>query len=194
MTVNDVDLVMQHTAANPGFIVQPSVADSRVTFQHFVNPDLLTAHIAPHNSDARQSHSDDWPPPLIFDVAYGCAALKTWGVPTFMDFARTHTKNIYYNDEDNNGDENGDGGGGPSGGGHGKSRFQQIFDRNARAARRAKNSGQQANSTADSEAPDIADMVLSLWMHNARKVQPQVDAMKARRAQEKVEMWLDSAE
>jgi hypothetical protein len=29
----------------------------------------------------------EWPPPLIFDVAYGCAALKTWRVAAFVDFA-----------------------------------------------------------------------------------------------------------
>ena len=195
MTVNDVGLVMQPNADHLGFIMHPSVADSRLTFQHFANRDPVTALVAPHNSDARRSDSDDWPPPLIFDVAYGCAALNTWGVPTFMDFARTRTRHIYYNDGDNNGDENGDGGGGGSSDvGQGGRRSQRIIDRNARAAKRAKVSSQQASSTADSEAPDIADMVLSLWMHNARKVQRKVDATKAGRTREKVETWLDSAE
>jgi hypothetical protein len=195
MTVNDVDLVIQPNAANLGFIMQPSVAHSRLTFQHFSNRDPIIALVAPHNSDARRSDSGDWPPPLIFDVAYGCAALNTWGVPAFMDFARTRTRDIYYNDGDNNGDENGDsGGGGPSGDGQGGRRSQQKIDRDARDAKRAKYRGQQGNSTAESEAPDIADMVMSLWMHNARKVQRQVHAMKAHRAREKVGMWLASAE
>jgi hypothetical protein len=88
-----------------------------------------------------------------------------------MDFARTCTRHIYYN-----------------------RRSQRIIDRDARAAKRAKVSGQQASSTADSEAPDIADMVLSLWMHNASKVQRQVHAMKAGRTREKVGKWLASAE
>jgi hypothetical protein len=192
MTVNDVDLVIQPNAANLGFVMQPSVANSRLTFQHFADREVVTALVAPHNSDARRSESDDWPPPLIFDVAYGCAALKTWGVLAFMDFARTHTRHIYYNDVDNNGDKNRDsGGGGPSGDGQGGRRSQQKIDCDARAPKRAKYRGQQA---AESEAPDIADMVMSLWMHNARKVQRQVHAMKAHRAQEKVGMWLASAE
>ena len=62
------------------------------------------------------------------------------------------------------------------------------------AAKWAKDSGLQASSTADLEAPNIADMVLSLWMHNVRKVQHQADAMKAGRTQENVGMWLDSVE
>ena len=178
MTPNDVDLVIQPSAADVGFITQPSVAGSRLTFQHFANSDPLTALVAPHNSDARQSNSDDWPPPLIFDVAYGCAALNTWGAPIFMDFARTRTRHVYY--------DNGEDG-----------RYsKQKIDRDARAARRAakwaKDSGQQAGSTADSEAPDIADIVLSLWMHNARKVQRQVQTMKADKTREKVGKWLNS--
>ena len=105
MTVNDVDLVMQPNATKMGFIMQPSVANNHLMFHHIVNHDVITALVAPHNSDARRSDSDDWPPPpLIFDVTYGCAALKTWGVHTFMDFTQKCTRHIYYNDGDNNGD------------------------------------------------------------------------------------------
>ena len=67
MTVNDVDLIIQPInpkAATLGSIRQPSVADRRLTCQHFNNRDLdiNTAKVAPHNSDARVSDSDDWPP------------------------------------------------------------------------------------------------------------------------------------
>ena len=199
MTVNDVDLVLQPAAHNVGFIVDPSVANRRLTFQHFDIHDSATALLAPHNSDARLSDSDEWPPALIFDVAYGCAALRTWGEPTFIEDARTHTKHLYYDNGDNNGNKNGDSrGAGPSGDGQGGRHSRQKIDRDARAARRAaeraKDSGHQAGSTADSEAPDIADIVLSFWMHNAGKVQHQVRAMKADRTQEKVGKWLNSVE
>ena len=86
MTVNDVDLVTQPTADRLGFVIQPSLTSSRLTFQHFNNRDIATTLLAPHNSDARQSNSNEWPPPLLFDVAYGSAALKTWGVPLFVNF------------------------------------------------------------------------------------------------------------
>jgi hypothetical protein len=82
MDVTDVDLVMQPNADRLGFVTHPSEADSRITFQHFNTQDPVM-FMAPHNSDARQSDSNEWPPPLIFDVAYGCAALKTWGLPAF---------------------------------------------------------------------------------------------------------------
>ena len=101
MTVNDVDLVMQPTAQQVGFITQPSGSRKRTTFQHFNNNDLVDV-VAPHNSDARSS-SAEWPPPLIFDAAYGCAAFRTWGIPVFIDFARTQTRIIYYNNDDGSG-------------------------------------------------------------------------------------------
>jgi hypothetical protein len=95
MSVNDVALVMQPNAEHLGFNPPPAV--SRLTFQHFNTPDVVTTLVAPHNSDARQRvDQDDWPPPLLFDVAYGCAALKTWGVPQFMNLARQRTRDIYY--------------------------------------------------------------------------------------------------
>ena len=190
MAPTDVDLVTQPLA--PGFTTPPSQANRRLTFQHFVSDRIIT-HIAPHNSDARVSDSDDWPPPLLFDVAYGDAALYTWGLDEFVDFAREQTRPIYYDAEDENGDENGGGGGGRTK----MDRKKQVLDREQRRALKREqyeNVGQQGRSRADSDAPDGYDMILALWMHNTRKVKPQVRAMKASRTQEKVEAWRDSIE
>jgi len=131
-----------------------------------------------------------------FDLrhSYGCAALKTWGLPGFINFARGHTRDIYYNNGDNGGDENGDTGDG--GGDDGRNRGnrkpdddKQMRDHDAqgREARR--------QTTPQSQAPDFADMVLALWMHlNARESQRQAHAMKADGTRDKVQTWLDSAE
>jgi hypothetical protein len=198
MTVNDVKLVRQQTADHLNFTVQPSDAVRRLTLQHFDNRDIATTALAPHNSDAKLSDSDDWPPPLIFDVAYGCAALKTWGVSSFINFARAHTRDIYYNDADHDDDENGDGSssssGRPTDDVSGGSRHdQQAHERKARAARRqeekSRTVGRQASNT-----PDFADMILALWMRNARKGQCQAHTTKVDRTREKVRTWLDSAE
>jgi len=157
-----------------------------------------------HNSDARQSESDEWPPPLIFDVAYGCVAFKAWGVPAFIHFAQGCIRDIYYNHGDGNDGENGDdddgGGGGRNGGNQGyvgqsEKRVQQVRDRDAQVARReVRNVGRQASHGADPHAPDFADMIMGLWMLNARKGQRQARAMKADRTQEKVRTWLETTE
>ena len=224
MTVNDVDLVVQPSAAQVGFVTQPSTAVKRLTLQHFNTRDPLVQTMIPHNSDARQSVGDEWPPPLIFDVAYGCAALKTWGVTAFIVLARSHTRDIYYDNGGNSDDEGGRGGGGGGRGGRGRrggrgsrgghgshgrgghrgrgrgdrkpdnGRSQQDYDRDARAANRQTKFGRQANDIARSQSPDFADMIFGLWMHNARKSQQKAHAMKAERTQENVQMWLESVE
>jgi len=186
MTVNDVGLTMQPSANHVGFVIQPSDATRRLTFQHFSDiRDPATEILAPHNSDARQSDSNEWPPPLIFDVAYGCAALKTWGVPLFRKFARGETRDIYYNNGNSGDEENG--GGGESGDLGEAKRIQQAREREPEKRRL----GQQAS---DSTGPDFADMVLALWMYNARKGRHRADAVKVDRTQEKVQTWLDSVE
>lgn len=202
MTVNDVDLVMQHSAPQVGFVTQPSIADKRLTFQHFNTHDLVVQMIAPHNSDARRSVGDEWPPPLIFDVAYGCAALKTWGVAAFIVLARNHTQDIYYNNRHNDDDHGrgisrGRGGHGGHGRGDGKpdnGHSQQKRDRDARAANRQAKFGRQASDITRSQSPDFAEIILGLWMQNARKSQDIARAMKADRTWEKVQTWLESVE
>ena len=199
LSVGDVGVVLQPTMTH---VTHPSNSNKRLTFQHFKNVGHLANFIAPHNSDARILDNEEWPPSLIFDAAYGCAALKAWGVPAFINYARAQTRNIYYYHEDynNNGNgPNGNGGqdrGGPSRGGdrHGKpddsqseKHRQQVQDREEQAARRRNRSAGQE--------PDIADIVLALWTQRARKGQHQVRAIEADRTwQEKVERWLESAE
>ncbi|KAF8737659.1 hypothetical protein AX14_012536 [Amanita brunnescens Koide BX004] len=183
MSVNDVALVMQPSAEYLGF--NPSLAVSRLTFQHFNAPDVVTAIVAPHNSDARQRvDHDDWPPPFLFDVAYGCAALNTWGVPQFVNLARQRTRHIYYDDDNDDGEPHVDVSGVD------QKRRQQQLDRQAQFARRE--GKKQETQAADSQIPDVADIILGLWMHNARKRQRQARAMKAEKTQEKVRTWLDS--
>ena len=105
----------------------------------------------------------------------------------FIVFAQTHTHDIYY-----------DNGGNGRGGGRGvrddnDGRSQQERDRDARAARRTK-FGRQASDIPRSQSPNFADMILGLWMQNARKTQHKARAMKTDRTREKVQSWLKSAE
>ena len=212
MSVDDVDVVMQPNAQHLGF--NPALATSRLTLQHFNALDVATALVAPHNSDARQRlDHHDWPPPLLFNISYGCAALRTWGVPQFVQFAQQHTKHIDYEEDSDNDCEMGDGGGdsgdgsdgggngGSSGGGGsdggnggdgggGKPDVQPMSACALRAAARVKR--RQKMQAVDSQAPDFADMILVLWMRNARKGQGQAHEAKAGKTQKKVQAWLDS--
>ncbi|KIL55822.1 hypothetical protein M378DRAFT_90221, partial [Amanita muscaria Koide BX008] len=185
MSVNDVALVMQPIEPNAKHL---GFAVSRLTLQHFNAPDAVTTYVAPHNSDARQLvDHDDWPPPLLFDIAYGCAALNTWGVPQFVNLARQRTRDIYYHNDSGDGEPDVDVSGVD------QKCYQQRLDSDARAARREQKKKQASNTkAADSQTPDFADIILGLWMHNARQGQRQARVMKAEKTREKVRTWLDS--
>jgi len=202
MTVNDVDLVMQPTANLVGFAVQPSVANIRLTFQHFNTNDPVVAIVAPHNSDARVLDSDEWPPPIIFDVAYGCAAIKAWGVSDFVQFAQECTRHIYYDLDDEDEHDNDAGGGGDTGDGGGGDqngsgerpglRWSKRIRNQAARQEKARIVGRLARDTEDGQAGDVADMIMGLWVQNAKKCPRQEHAMTVDRTQEKVQTWLKS--
>ena len=166
----------------------PPPEQKRLTFQHFNTRDLAVTALAPHNCDARLSDNNDWPPDVIFDAAYGIAALKTWGTKTFLEFIWNSTWDMYHNSEDASGDENDRGDDTNEG-----NRVQRLpedgqsehaeFTAN-RAKKRKGN--QQANA-------DYHDMLLGIWKLNARDGQRKAQAVKAERNKEKVQTWLDSA-
>jgi len=136
----------------------------------------------PHNAVARQSHNNDQlPPRFLFDVAYGCAALKTWGAREFVQFSEEQAKEFYYNnmDYDDDGDDNYDDGARVK-----KSVRLQKADRHSRTETPA--TGQ--TKAGESQTFDVLDMVVGLWMHNARKDVRRTRMMKER-TRESVQNW-----
>jgi hypothetical protein len=124
MSVNDMNLVMQ-----------PSFAVSCLTLQHFNAPDAVTTLMAPHNLDVRQCvDHDDWPPPLLFNVAWLCCPQNG---PQFMNLAQQHTRDIYYHNDDENGDGGDSGDGEPDVDvlGVDQKHYQQRLDSDVWAAR-----------------------------------------------------------
>ncbi|KAK2464730.1 hypothetical protein APHAL10511_003306 [Amanita phalloides] len=164
------------------FGVHPSLATSRLTFHNFNCSDYMVQHIVPHNSVAVQSNND-WPPPILFDVAYGCAALKTWGVREFVQFAEEKTKEFYYrdgddgesdDDDDDDGDDDDD----------------DDDDSDDGHCRRNKTVRATLEKAGDSEAVDVLDVVVGLWGHNARKDMRRARMAEEERTRESVQKWL----
>ena len=165
MNVDDVPLVMQPqwVLDHLQFGVHPSVANSRLTFHNFNCSDYLVQYIVPHNSVAMQSDNDR-PPRFLFDVAYGCAALKTWGVREFVQFAEEKTKEFYYHDDDDDDNDDSDNGHSVRGAG-GRARVRR--NKTVRADRHSWT--ETPEKAKDSEVVDVLDVVAGLWVHNARK-------------------------
>ncbi|EDR14543.1 uncharacterized protein LACBIDRAFT_321675 [Laccaria bicolor S238N-H82] len=157
MNVDDVPLAMQHPVVLDGlhYAVHPSVANSRLTFHNFSCSDNVIQFLVPHISVAVQSNNDCSPPPFLFDIAYGCAALKAWGVKEFAQFSSEKSKEFYYHnceDDDIH-----------SARGAGQSKTV-----------RAKKAGCHSQTktlakAGENEEVDYWDVVLRLWAHNARK-------------------------
>ena len=50
-----------------------------------------------HNQDARQpADMDRFPPPVITDMHYGCAAILQWGISGSLDTISSSVKSVYY--------------------------------------------------------------------------------------------------
>jgi len=129
--------------------------------------------LSTHTAVARQSHNNDqWLPRFLFDVAYGCAALKTWEASEFVQFAEEKAKEFYYHDVDY--DDDGDNNYDDARVRRKKSVQPQKADLHSRtgtpATRQAK--------AGDSQTFDVLDVVVGLWMHNARKDVRQACMMK----------------
>jgi len=128
--------------------------------------DPVVSFIAPHNSDARQPEdTDQWPPALIFDFAYGCTALGTWGMPDFLDFATERAQDVYYDRDPS----------GPST----RHICEQVHACDARTG-------------TEQRASDIMDMVMGLWRRHASTRQ-EAHPSEVDCNQDKVKTWLESA-
>jgi hypothetical protein len=60
----------------------PRVSPGRFILQHLAPQEDAIEQIFPHNQDARlPADMSQFPPPVIIDMLYGCAALSQWGIP-----------------------------------------------------------------------------------------------------------------
>ena len=198
MTVDDIPY-------NPSRAVGEQSPAARLTLQHFASEDRLGPAmniLAPRNSDARlPEDTSEWPPAIIIDLFYACAALRAWGPKPFFDSARERSRKKYY---DNTGDDDNDEPvGGPVGGpGHadvrlgdqGTERSRRYEARNMRKMQTARSMDQSKDSFLS-----LMDEVLALWMRNSkerkRKAQRQSDGVSDPTCKhDDIKKWLKSTQ
>jgi len=69
----------------------------RLTLHYFCEWD---ENLVPQNTDARPPPNNSaWPPSIITDFVYACAALKKWGSDDCLSAIREKTQKQYYPDE-----------------------------------------------------------------------------------------------
>jgi hypothetical protein len=170
----------------------PSHLDSRLTFHNFTNDDGFTRQVAPHNSAMKQSDHDDWPPRFLFDVAYGFAALKTWGVKEFVEFSDEQAKDIYYCDGDYDGDGDNDDSNDDDDTGVSIRRNKTIRPREGNRPSRTRKPRTKQAKAGGSQTVDYLDIVVGWWMRSARQDVHRARMMKEEQTQKNVQEWLQS--
>jgi len=181
---------------SPGPILgPPSTSPGRFILQHFTQQDSYTIHNSPHNQDARlPADMSGFPPPIIVDMFYGCAALLQWGIPMACDAIELSVGSLYY-DGDGNGNGAGLGGLDLSGG---------AGDREdgTEAARsptptetpqpKQKSQARQCNQSKPHLNMDKAmDLIQSLWARSGPRHQERSPSTQERQlSQDRVNAWL----
>jgi hypothetical protein len=111
-------------------------------------------------------------------------ALKAWGTPKFKTFIQDATRDIYYGDEDNGGDQNG----GDDHTDQGNMDQEEPAVPSGRAERAAKRAKTRNGASNTKKSPDFHDMLLGIWILNARGDQRKARAVKAEKTKEKVQL------
>lgn len=74
-----------------------SASPGRFTLQHFRQLDEYTIRNSPHNQDARlPPDMNQFPPPIIVDMYYGCAAILQWGIGQSSAAIWSSVESLYY--------------------------------------------------------------------------------------------------
>jgi len=152
------------------------VAASRLTLQFIADiTDPFFLALLQNNSDARQPDNiNTWPPALILDFFYACAALKEWSPKRSKTYIKKQNHDYYSRIAKPKG-ESGDKEEGSS---------KQAIDRHARyEARQEKRDGKRKRDDqeecdeeeCENTMSEAMDLVMGLWMRHAKKTQPEQD-------------------
>ena len=91
----------------------PSASPGRLILQHFTPLHQNIVSQAPHNWNARlPADMSQFPPPIILDLFYGCAAVLRWGIAKATSVIQSSMGSLYY---DRMGSGESDSSGGSSG-------------------------------------------------------------------------------
>ncbi|KNZ74099.1 hypothetical protein J132_08216 [Termitomyces sp. J132] len=196
----------------------PESPTNRLIFQYFPHDYPALQHLFPHNSDARISSHEDWPPPQMFDIAYAAAALKAWGQGDFVSVAEdstrhyleTHVISDRINDDDDpildddiEDDDPNDKDYEDNGNDHSEGRYRQagIQEKNLKrkliqehqcceqAINRSRIADQAESTFDDVMAGGMIPLVLAMWQKNSEDAFRRARLAQKKRLREEVVHW-----
>jgi hypothetical protein len=183
---------------SPGPIRGPqSASPGRFTLQHFRQLDDYTIQNSPHNQDARlPADMNEFPPPIIVDMYYGCAAVLQWGIAESSAAIWSSVESSYYDNtgsgrgssserDDTDEDDDADGGD-ETDGGEARETPQDIRAED-RANRKRAQSGSQLNTI-----DEAMDLVILLWSQPGPGHREAPSPMQEDFRRERVDAWLQA--
>ena len=210
--------------ASPGPIRGPQTNGSgRFILQHFVEQlDDVAQIFYPHNQNARQTADiDNFPPPVLLEMWYGCAAVLRWGVQPTVDAIWSLAGAHYYDnlpgddgDDDAPGDDDvpGDDGAPGDDDAPGDDRALGDDDLNGRdnsdrelltppkgkeTAQSSRGQGKEGHTQSGARLNTMGEAVeflMLLWTHpmSGHRVGPSPTQEKKNRSRDKVDAWLQA--
>ena len=77
----------------------PSTSPGHFILQHFTPQHKYIVSQSPHNQDAHlPANMSQFPPPVIVDMFYGCAAVLWWGIPQAANAIELSVGSLYYDE------------------------------------------------------------------------------------------------
>jgi hypothetical protein len=182
-------LVERDVPPSPGPIRGPqSASPGRFTLQHFRQLDEYTIRNSPHNQDARlPANMNQFPPPIIVDMFYGCAAVLQWGLPQSSAAIWSSVDSSYYDNTGLGGEssserDDADGEGDTDGGNETDAR--DIRTRKW-ANRKCAQAGSQLNTI-----DEAMDLVILLWSQPGPGHREEPPPTQEDFRRERVDAWL----
>lgn len=180
---------------SPGPILgPPSASPGRFILQHFTPQHEYVVHQSPHNQDARlPADMSQFPPPIIVDMFYGCAAVSRWGIPQASAAIQLSVGSLYY-DETGSGESNSSGGARD-----GESDIEAACSPTPVETPQSKRAKRWASRHCDQTEPrlntidEAMDLVMLLWFRSGPKHQekpPTTQEEDVRR--DRVHAWLQT--
>jgi hypothetical protein len=180
---------------SPGPILgPPSASPGRFILQHFTPQHEYIVSQSPHNQDARlPADMSQFPPPIIVDMFYGCAAVLRWGIPQAADAIELSMGPLYY-DETGSGESNSSGEAGD-----GTDDIEAARSPTPVETPRSKRAKAWASRHCDQSEPrlrtidEAMDLVMLLWSRSGPKHQEELPPTQEEDSrQDRVHAWLQT--
>jgi hypothetical protein len=176
---------------------QQTNGSGRFILRHFVEQlDDVAQMFYPHNQNARQpADIDDFPPPVLLEMWYGCAAVLRWGVQLTINTIWSSVGGHYYDIDDDAPGDDGAPGDDDLNGGDNSDRESLTPPKGKETAQSSRGQGKEGHTQSGSPLNTMGEameFLMLLWAHprSGHRAGPSSTQEKKDQSRDKVDAWL----